>query len=117
MGYNGSSTYGVRVDSAKNADTVGGELPSAFANATHSHDYVSEGGTSFTGTYPMVARIGASNFYSNDSITYTGATNTLSCQNVDAGDFYTDGVRQPKTTVSTSAPTSPATNDIWIDTN
>jgi hypothetical protein len=49
------------------------------ANDSHTHDtrYYVEGGTSYTGTYPLLARIGARNAYSNTGIQFTGSTNTL----------------------------------------
>lgn len=51
--------------------------------------YVREGGTAFSGTYPMVSRIGARNIYSNGNITFNGTTNGLTVSGrVDAPVFY-----------------------------
>ena len=47
------------------------------APASHTHSYVEEGGTTFTGTYPMVSRIGANNYYSHSGITFIGLSSTL----------------------------------------
>jgi len=48
-------------------------------NASHNHDtvYVKEGGTSFSGVYPVVVRVSDRNFYSDADITFTGSTSTL----------------------------------------
>ena len=47
------------------------------APASHSHNYISEGGTSFTGTYPVAVRVSANNFYSDADISFTGSTSIL----------------------------------------
>ena len=49
------------------------EMPS------HNHDdrHVREGGTSFSGVYPMVVRVSARNIYSDADITFTGSTSQL----------------------------------------
>ena len=64
-------------------------LSVTVANDSHTHDgryytetesngrFVQEGGTTFSGTYPLVARIGARNYYSEDDITFTGSNSTL----------------------------------------
>lgn len=64
-------------------------ITTTVANDSHTHDtryytetesdgrYYTEGGTGYNGTYPLLARIGARNAYSNNGITFTGSTNTL----------------------------------------
>lgn len=47
------------------------------AAASHSHSYVTEGGTSFSGTYPVAVRVSANNFYSDADITFNGTTSIL----------------------------------------
>jgi len=46
---------------------------------SHTHDdrYVQEGGTSFSGVYPMVVRVGTRSIYSDADITFTGSTSQL----------------------------------------
>jgi hypothetical protein len=60
-----------------NADLLDGLHASSFAASIHSHSYVSEGGTTFVGTYPIAVRTAANVFYSHPSMTFNGATNTL----------------------------------------
>ena len=62
---------------AGNADTLDGSHASAFALASHTHSYVSEGGTSFSGEYPVVVRVGANNFYSDANIRFQGSDSKL----------------------------------------
>lgn len=47
------------------------------APSSHSHNYISEGGVSFNGTYPVAVRVSANNFYSDPDISFTGATSIL----------------------------------------
>jgi hypothetical protein len=47
------------------------------AAASHTHNYISEGGTTFNGTYPVAVRVSANNFYSDADITFTGSTSIL----------------------------------------
>jgi hypothetical protein len=47
------------------------------APSSHSHSYISEGGTSFSGTYPVAVRVSANNFYSDADVTFNGTTNVL----------------------------------------
>jgi hypothetical protein len=46
-------------------------------DSSHTHSYVAEGGTAFSGTYPATFRIGANNIYSNANITFNGTSNVL----------------------------------------
>ena len=63
-------------------------------------EFYQEGGTSYNGTYPLLARISARNAYSNTGITFTGSTNTLSVSGnitvggtVDGRDVASDGTK------------------------
>jgi hypothetical protein len=47
------------------------------AASSHTHNYVSEGGTSFNGVYPMVVRVSSNNIYSDSDITFTGSNSQL----------------------------------------
>ena len=44
---------------------------------SHNHDYVSEGGTSFSGVYPMVVRVSADSIYSHPNVTFTGSSSQM----------------------------------------
>ena len=48
-----------------------------------------------------------------------GAKGDIWGKNIYANDFYysATSARQPKITVGTTAPTSPAVGDLWVDTN
>ena len=76
--------------SATFTDLGNATLSVTVANDSHTHDgryytetesdnrYVQQGGTSFSGTYPLVVRVSDRNFYSDGDITFTGSTSTLS---------------------------------------
>ena len=59
-----------------------GTTSTTAARGDHSHSYVAEGGTAFSGTYPAIFRIGANNYYSNANITYDGTANKLTVPNI-----------------------------------
>ena len=48
------------------------------APASHSHGYVSEGGTSFNGEYPLAVRTSANTIYSDNNIRFRGSDSRLS---------------------------------------
>lgn len=99
-----------------NADTVDGKHASDFANTSHTHPYASEGGTTFTGTYPMVARIGANNYYSHPGIQFIGETSTLEVSGmIKPGNntSYTTGQAR-KIILSTGDPSGGGNGDVWI---
>ena len=55
-----------------------GDHAGLYAAASHNHaQYIVEGGTSFSGVYPMVVRVGATSYYSDQDITFTGASSQL----------------------------------------
>ena len=65
------------------ADLLDGQHGSYYYAASNPSGYttntgtVTEGGTSFSGTYPVTVRTAANQIYSNANITFSGATNTL----------------------------------------
>ena len=99
-----STTFGGDVSGTYNAIVVADDshnhvISNVDGLQTELDSKVEEGGTDFTGTYPLVARISAKNIYSNSGITYTGATDTLNVVNVavsgtvDGRDVATDGTK------------------------
>jgi hypothetical protein len=68
--------------SGLDADLLDGLHASAFAPASHSHNYVSEGGTSFSGEYPVVVRVSANNIYSDGNIRFQGSDSKLTVDGI-----------------------------------
>ena len=70
----GDASGSVSWDGSANAT-----LSVAVVNDSHTHDtrYIQEGGTDFSGTYPLYFRTAARQAYSNGGITFTGSTDTL----------------------------------------
>ena len=70
----GDASGSVSWDGSANAT-----LSVAVVNDSHTHDtrYIQEGGTDFSGTYPIYFRTAARQAYSNGGITFTGSTDTL----------------------------------------
>jgi len=64
--------------SGLDADLLDGQHASAFAPASHSHNYVTEGGTSFNGEYPVAVRTGTRTMYSDNNIRFRGSDSRLS---------------------------------------
>lgn len=54
-----------------------GNISSYAAPVSHSHDYVVEGGTSFSGKYPVVVRTSADVIYSDADIQFEGSNSQL----------------------------------------
>ena len=63
--------------SGLDADLLDGQHASAFAPASHSHNYVTEGGTSFNGEYPVTVRTGTRTIYSDGNIKFRGSDSRL----------------------------------------
>ena len=70
----GDVTGSVSWDGSANAS-----ITATVANDSHTHDtrYVQQGGTSFSGEYPMVVRVSDRNFYSDNNIRFRGSDSTL----------------------------------------
>jgi hypothetical protein len=60
----------------KTVDGSGSGLDADLIDGVHG-PFVKEGGTDFSGQYPMVVRTAANTIYSNAGIQYTGSTDTL----------------------------------------
>lgn len=93
MGWNGSNTYGVRVDSARNADLLGGHPASDFTGtALHLKEYVvSRGenlisnGSAYLKTnenFEQFTFDGAEAYASNGSFRYTGTGNNFTSEKI-----------------------------------
>jgi len=66
-------------------------LSAQVVNDSHTHDtrYVQQGGTSFSGEYPVVVRVSDRNFYSDGNIRFQGSDSKLTVDGrVDAPIFY-----------------------------
>jgi hypothetical protein len=82
-----SSTSSTSTTTAANSAAVKsaydtGNHSHPYAATSHTHSYVSEGGTSFSGEYPIVVRVAGNNFYSDVNMKFRGSTSTLT---VDGG--------------------------------
>jgi hypothetical protein len=67
MGWNGTNTYGVRVDSARISDSTSGSSASCTGNAASASSVAASGITGQTGMWTSAARPGAYRLYRNDS--------------------------------------------------
>ena len=91
--------------SGLDADLLDGQQGSYYYAASNPSGYttntgtVTEGGTTFSGTYPVTVRTAANQIYSHPNITFTGSSSTLNVINiapsgtVDGRDVAADGTK------------------------
>jgi hypothetical protein len=80
VSFDGSANISLNNNNITNgAGYTGDQDLSGYSTTSHNHDssYVKEGGTSFTGVYPIVVRVSARNIFSHADITFTGLDSSL----------------------------------------
>ena len=66
------------------------DLDGKYAESSHTHSYVSEGGTTFSGEYPVTARTAANTIYSHSGILFRGSDSRLTV----SGLIYASGTQR-----------------------